>query len=94
MKRDLDCTYLHRGQFYGPGQGVEVPETFRLASDRAKPAAVPGDLPEDFPHRSALVAGGFGTLNAVRDAADADLLALPRFGDAALAKVRAAQAEA
>ena len=59
---------------------------------KEQPAAeTTGDLPEDFPGRDELVAGGFSTLGAVKAASDEDLDAVPGIGPATLKEIRAAQ---
>ncbi|MBA3891542.1 MAG: hypothetical protein H0X64_13530 [Gemmatimonadaceae bacterium] len=48
-------------------------------------------LPEDFPHRDALQAAGYHTLEIVKNATDAELRAVPTIGPAAIRAIRARQ---
>jgi hypothetical protein len=75
--------------------GYRLPAAwFRKDAEAAAAASAGGDddaLPEDFPARALLVAGGFDTRAAVTAATDAQLVALDGVGEATVAKIRASQ---
>jgi len=48
------------------------------------------DLPQDFPSRDALIAGGYDSLAKVKAASDDELHAVKGIGNASLEKIRAA----
>jgi hypothetical protein len=60
------------------------------AAPPAGPPAVVDSLPEDFPNRAELVAAGITSARAVQAQTDAQLIALPNVGPAAVKKIRTA----
>jgi hypothetical protein len=60
---------------------------------QANPAPVNSDtLPSGFPHATKLAASGYTTVTAVREATDAQLIALKGIGKAAVVEIREALA--
>lgn len=88
-----------RGPLYGPGR-ARVPASFARAlgltpitetsAPTADETAECTPLPDDFPVRDLLIAGGITTIEAVREATDKDLRALKGIGPAAVRDIRAA----
>ena len=73
-------------------EGFNAPPKGAPGTEATAVAQADGDaLPDDFPARALLVAGGFDTLAKVREATDEQLVALDNVGEATLAKIRAAQ---
>lgn len=75
------------------GKKVAAPTKAEVAKVQDEPVSTGGDdsLPEDFPGREELTAGGLTTLSAVRAASDEDLTALDGIGVATVKKIRGAQ---
>lgn len=91
-----------RGPLYGPGR-VRVPASFARSlglqpidevpvepAQEVETQAVEGDLPDGFPARDLLIAGGVMTLDAVRAASDHQLRQIKGIGPAAVRNIRAA----
>lgn len=64
------------------------PDPLTVAPTKPEPEV---GLPRAFPHRDALHAAGLTTPDMVRAASDAELLAIPTIGKAALRAIRAAE---
>lgn len=78
------------------GKKVDAPTRKELGGGAINaPAATDTDgaLPEDFPGRDDLAAGGLTTLAAVRAASDEDLEAMEGIGPATVKKIRGAQSK-
>lgn len=78
-------------RYYGPGQGVEVPQGLvdALGLDvieesqpevSAEPAPPVSDLPDDFPGRKYLIAAGYVTLGQVKGLHIDDLIQVKGIG--------------
>lgn len=67
------------------------PVTPATGAGNSAPFAPPSDtLPNGFPHATKLAASGYTTVTAVREATDAQLIALKGIGEKAVAEIREA----
>ncbi len=97
-KRNLPREYRYNGQVYGPGEGIPLPDDVAKAIDKFREEFErPEDVEEDpnaltslLDQQTAelLIAAGYGSARAVRDAGDDELLAVEQIGDARLAQIR------
>lgn len=92
---DLQTPVRFGGRWYRPGKSVDVPQELydQLSPDGAPEGGKAADtdaVPDGFPGRDALAAGGFTTLSAIRAAKDSDLDKVTGIGPATLKEIRAA----
>lgn len=97
-KRNLPREYRYNGQVYGPGEGIPLADDVAKAIDKFREQhEEPEDVERDDNALSSLldeqtadllIAAGFGSTRAVRDAGDDELLAIEQIGEGRLAQIR------
>lgn len=97
-KRNLPREYRYDGKVYGPGEDIPLPDEVAKAIDKFREEfEKPEDVEQDPNALSSLldaqtadllIAAGFGSARAVRDADDDQLLEIQGVGDGKLAQIR------
>lgn len=91
---NLPVQILFQGQFYGPGDGIEIPSESaqslreRGIIEQATPAKAPQAPADPFAKWPQLKEAGYDSIESVSAASDQALLDLDGIGDASLAKIR------
>lgn len=83
---------IKEGGVYKVGDQFQNAKGEKVSAPRSTAGAPEGTaLPDDFPGRAKLVKGKITTLEAVRAAPDADIIALDGIAETLLQQIRAAQ---
>ncbi len=97
-KRNLPRSYRYKGTTYGPGDDIPLEDDVAKAIDKFREEFEQGGEAEVDPNALSnildqstaekLIAAGYGSPSAVREAGDDELLAVEGIGDAKLAQIR------